>query len=150
MVVVEGFAFVDEFDAARVFAFGFARGEAADFVDFEVAFGDGEGGEVEGVGGTFVAEDEDIGGELGLDAAGAVGGAIAGEAIVVVAVVVAGRGVVGVRVVVDYVMVVIFCDAGGRDAGVGEGGVAPSAGPVAAAHKEEEGEEWEECCCEGC
>jgi len=42
------------------------------------------------------------------------------------------------------IIVVIFCDSRGRAACVGEGRVTPTAGPEAATHKEEEGEEWKD------
>ena len=48
--------------------------------------------------------------------------------------------------IVYDVFIIVFCDAGdGAAPGVGEGRVAASAGgPMIAAHKEEQGKEWED------
>ena len=132
VVFAEFAAFVQELDAAVVVGFGFAGGAAADFADFEAAFGDVEGVEVEGIGGAFVLQDEDVGGQGGLGSAGAVGLG-GGEAVAVVAVATWGIGFV-----VYDVVVVIFGDSRRRTTCVGEGGIAPSTVRPVAAHKEEE------------
>ena len=86
VVVVEGFAFVEELDAAVVVGFGFAGGESTHFADLQTAFGYVEGVEVEGIGDAFVSEDEGVRSEVWLDSAGTVGGVGWWETIAVVAV----------------------------------------------------------------
>ncbi len=95
---------------------------------------------MEGVGGAFVLHDQDIWVKVRdiHPAYMAAGVATGREAIVVI---LAARWCTAI---VDYVVVVIFCDSRGRAAGVGERGVTPTTGPEIAAHKEEEGNEWKD------
>lgn len=137
-VFAQGFALVEQLHPPGVVHFELLGGGAAEVADFQVAFGDVEGLEVEGVGGAFVFEDEDVRFEIRW--VGSAGVAVGGGEAVAVVPWCAIRS--GVCFVIDDVLVVFWLDARGRAAGVGEGGVAPST-PEAAAHKEKEGDDWE-------
>ena len=66
VVIVERFPFVDELDAAVVVCFGFSCRKPAHVADFQATFGNVKGGEVQRVDGAFVAENEDVRGEVWL------------------------------------------------------------------------------------
>ena len=57
VIVAHLLALVEEFDAAGVMHIEFSGRRTAEFADFEIAFGYGEGCEVERVGCAFVPED---------------------------------------------------------------------------------------------
>ena len=137
-VFAQGFAFVEQFHPPRVVDLELLCGRAAEVADFQVAFGDVECLEMEGVCGAFVFQDENV--RLEVWRFGSAGVAVSGgEAVAVVP----GPAICsGVCFVIDDVLVVFWLDTRGRAAGVGEGGVAPST-PETAAHKEKKGDEWE-------
>lgn len=122
-VLAQNAALVEQLDTVVVVGLGVAGGEAADFTHGDVAVGDGIGGEVEGIGGSLVLEDEDVG-RVGVGT-----GESRGRKAIAVVVMLRRR----IDVVGSEVVVVCFRDCWGRLAGIGgERGVTTAGRPESA------------------